>query len=163
MWLERYIKVFVFTSIIYTYYKIRYKNTNVQNILKSATEKTRLSGYFCSDTILNLSWKVFTDSKIKVLEKGLDNAPIQSKINEPELRNDFEESCRRMHLKWYFHNETTSEFSETPSFTPKSSWKPPKGHPSLEWFLSEIEKEILPIPDSRLGYSNLSQEEWQAV
>ena len=40
-------------------------------------------------------------------------------------------------------------------------WKPPKGHPSLEVFLSEIKNEIFAIPDSRLGYSNLSQEEWQ--
>ena len=68
-----------------------------------------------------------------------------------------------MRLKWYFRNEATSEFSETPSFTPKSLWKPPKGHPSLEVFLSEIEKEIFAIPDSRLGYSNLSREEWQAM
>ena len=68
-----------------------------------------------------------------------------------------------MHLKWYFRNEPSSEFSETPSFTPKSSRKPPKGHPSLELNLSEIENEIFAIPDSRLGYSNLSREEWQAM
>ena len=121
----------------------------------NATEKNRLSGYFCSDTIFNLSRKVLTDSEIKVLEKGLDYALIQSKINEPELRNDFKEFCRGMRLKWYFRNEPSSEFIETPSFTPKSSWQPPKGHPSLEVFLSEIEKEIFAIPDSRLGYSNL--------
>ena len=48
-------------------------------------KKNRLSGYFCSDTIFNLSQKALMDSKIKVLEKGLDYAPIQSKINEPEL------------------------------------------------------------------------------
>ena len=106
----------------------------------NATEKIRLSGSFCSDTIFNLSRKILTDSKIKVLEKGLDYVPIQSKINEPKLRNDFEEFCRRMHLKWYFHNEPNSEFSETPSFTLKSSWKPPKGHPSLEVLLSENRK-----------------------
>ena len=29
------------------------------------------------------------------------------------------------------------------SFTSKSLWKPPKGHPSLEVFLSKIEKEII--------------------
>ena len=68
-----------------------------------------------------------------------------------------------MCLTWYFCNESFSEFSETTSFTPKSLWKPPKGHPSLEVFLSEIEKEIFAIPDSRLGYSNLSREEWQAM
>ena len=45
----------------------------------NATGKTTLSGYFCSDTVFNLSQKVLTDSEIKVLEKGLDYAPIQSK------------------------------------------------------------------------------------
>ena len=102
------------------------------------------------------------DSEIKVLEKS-HYASVQSKIHEPELWNDFEEFSRRMHFKWYFCNEPSSEFIETPSFTPKFSWKPPKGHSSLEVFLSEIEKEIFAIPDSRLGYSNLSQEEWQAM
>ena len=56
----------------------------------NATEKNRLSGYFCSDTIFNLTRNVLTDSEIKVLEKGLEYAPIQSKINEPELRNDLQ-------------------------------------------------------------------------
>ena len=125
----------------------------------NATEKTRLSGYFCSDTIFNLSRNVLTDSEIKVLEKGFEYAPIQCKINEPELRNDFEEFCRRMRLKWYFRKEPTSEFSETPSFTSKSLLKPPKGHTSLEVFLSEIEKETFATPDSKLGYSNLSRED----
>ena len=55
---------------------------------------------------------------------------------EPELRRDFEDFARRMRLKWYFRNEPTPSFSERPSFTPKSSWKPPKGNPSLELFLS---------------------------
>ena len=52
-----------------------------------------ISGYFYSDTVFNLSKKVLTDIEIKVLEKGLDYAPIQDKINEPELRRDFEEFC----------------------------------------------------------------------
>ena len=34
-------------------------------------------GYFCSDTIFNLSHKVLSDSEIKVLEHELDFAPIQ--------------------------------------------------------------------------------------
>ena len=61
--------------------------------------KSRPSGYFCSDTVSNLSRKVLTDSEIKVLEKGLDYVSIQSKINEPEVRNDFEEFFGKMCLK----------------------------------------------------------------
>ena len=37
-----------------------------------------------------------SENGIKVLEKGLDFAPIQRKINKPELCKDSEEFCRRM-------------------------------------------------------------------
>ena len=53
----------------------------------------RLKGYFCSDTVFNLSGRVLFESEIRVLEKGLDFAPFQRKVNEPELRKDFEEFC----------------------------------------------------------------------
>ena len=76
---------------------------NIDNNSKAnAIRKTRFSGYFCSNTMFNLNRKVLMDNEIKVLEKGLDYTPIQSKINEPKLLNDFEEFCRRMRLKWYF-------------------------------------------------------------
>ena len=60
------------------------------------TVENTLCGYFCSETIFNLSHGMLTDTETKVLEKGLDFAPIQRKINEPELRR-----CRRMRLKWH--------------------------------------------------------------
>ena len=41
-----------------------------------AATNSRLSGYFCSETIFNLSKRVLTETEIKVLEKGLDFAPI---------------------------------------------------------------------------------------
>ena len=118
------------------------------------TKQYRLSGSFVSDTVFNLSRKVLTDTEIKVLEKGLDFAPIQRKLNEPELRRDFKDFCRRMRLKWYFRDEPTPFFSEQPTSSPKSSWSPPVGHPNLEVFLSQIEHEscfrflikVLPIP-----------------
>ena len=100
-----------------------------------------------------------TDTEIRILEKGLDFAPIQNKINEPELRTDFEEFCRRMRTRWHFRNEPTPEFSETPVFSLKSTWKPPIGHPNVEVFLSQIEQEIFKEVQSPLGYSNLSKEE----
>ena len=77
-----------------------------------------------------------SDTEIKILEKGLDYAPIQNKVNEPKLRQDFDEFSRKMRLKWYFRNEATEDFSETPSFRCKSSWKPPQGNASLKLFLS---------------------------
>ena len=80
---------------------------------------------------------MLTDTEIKVLEKGLDFAPIQKKLNEPELKNDFNEFCRLMRLKWHFRDESEN-FNEVPAFTQKSRWQPPQGHPCLEVFLKQI-------------------------
>ena len=87
----------------------------------NSTETTRLKGYFCSKSVFNLSTKALTEAKIKVLEEGLDYAPIQKKVNEPELRSNFKEFFKMMHLKWFFRNQPTPNFSEKPSFTPKLS------------------------------------------
>ena len=65
-------------------------------------DDSRIKGYFCSDTVFNLSNKVLTEDEMKVLEKGLDFAFIQRKVNEPELRQDFEDFGRRMRIKWHF-------------------------------------------------------------
>ena len=54
---------------------------------------TRIAGYFCPDTVFNLSNRVLTDLEVKVLKKGLDFALIQRKINEPELRQDCAQNC----------------------------------------------------------------------
>ena len=107
----------------------------MQNLQQHSSSETnsnskRIGGSFCSDT----------DTELNVLEKGLDFAPIQNKINQPERRKDFEEFCRRMRVKWYFHNDILENFREKPVFTPKFKWKPSKGHPGLEVFLSQIEK-----------------------
>ena len=45
-------------------------------------------------------------------------------------------------IKWYFRNDISENYSEKPGFTPKSKWKPPKGHSRLEVFLNQIEKEL---------------------
>ena len=47
------------------------------------TTDNRFPGYFCSETIFDLSNRVLTDTEIEVLKKGLDFAPIQKKLNEP--------------------------------------------------------------------------------
>ena len=100
-------------------------------------------------------------TEIKILEKGLDYAPIQNKVNDPELRQDL--FSRKMRRKWYFRNEATEDFSETPSFRCKLFWKSPQGNASLEFFLSQIERELFDIPKKRLGYSNFSKEEWECM
>ena len=46
---------------------------------------------------------------------------------------------------------------------PKSAWKPPKSHPNLEVFLSQVESDLFNAIESPLGYFNLSKEEWDAI
>ena len=52
----------------------------------------RICGFFCADAIFNLGSKVLTEIEINIFEKGLDFAPVQNKINEPELRKDLKSS-----------------------------------------------------------------------
>ena len=95
----------------------------------------------------------------------MDFSPVQRSFNEPELRKDFEEFARKMRIKWNFRNEPSEDFSDTPAFRPKSSWKPPPGHPGLELFLSQIEKDIFEnlVKDSTPINSNMTKEEWDAL
>ena len=53
-------------------------------------------------------------------------------INEPELRSDFEEFCRRVRTKWHFQNESTPDFSNIPYVRSKSKWSPSKHHPAID-------------------------------
>ena len=69
-----------------------------------------------------------------MLKKNLEFAPIQGKIDEPELRKDFHEFSSRMRIKWNFLNVLSQDFSEVPAFRVKSSRKPRKGHPNLKHF-----------------------------
>lgn len=44
----------------------------------------------------------------KIFEKSHDYAPVQSKIKEPELKQDFEEFYYKMRTKWHFCNGLTA-------------------------------------------------------
>ena len=131
----------------------------------TVTDEGRLQGSFCSKTVFNLSQRVLSEIVIQVLEKGLDFTPIQKSINEAELRKDFEEFSRRMRIRWNFRDQPSEDFSDKPAFRPKSNWKPPPGHPGLELFLSQLEKEIFNglLNDSISIPSNMSKEEWEAL
>ena len=79
----------------------------------------------------------------------MDFAPIQNKINEPELRSDFEEFSRRIRTKWHFRNEPTPLFSESPAFRTRPTWKSPLSHPNVEIFLSQLEQKFLHLVKNR--------------
>ena len=67
-----------------------------------------------------------TETEIRVLEKGLGFAPTPTKINETDLRADFNEFARKMRCKWFFRNKPTENFSEAPAFRVKSNMNPPR-------------------------------------
>ena len=50
-------------------------------MVEECTEQCRLTGNFVSDAVFNLSNKVLSDTEIRTLERGLDFAHIQNKIN----------------------------------------------------------------------------------
>ena len=60
-----------------------------KNITIKVTSEGWISDNFCANIVFNLSHDVLTETDIKVFEKGLDYAPIQEEINDPELRKDF--------------------------------------------------------------------------
>ena len=69
-----------------------------------------------------------------------------------------------MRITWYFYNDISHNFSEKPAFAPESKWKPKKGHPNLEVFLGQIEKEVFELTESLFQlFSNFSEEELQAM
>ena len=122
-----------------------------KNDMSNINSQSKLTGHFCSNTSFDLSQKVFPDTEIKILEKDLDYAPIQNKLNKPKLRKDFDDFSRKMRLKWYFRNKATQDFSERSSFRSKSSWKTPQRNASFELFLSQNGSELFEIPKKRLG------------
>ena len=56
-----------------------------------------------------------------------------------------------------------NNFSETTAFSPKSGWKSPKEHASLEVFLSCVEKDLSSDEMNDSTQSNLSWEEWNTL
>ena len=123
----------------------------------------RLEDYFCFKSVFNFRKKVLTETEIRALEKGLGFAPIPTKINETDLRADFNEFAGNVRCRWFFRNEPTEKFSETPAFPVKSNWNPPEGHPAIEIFISKIQTKIFSVlPGTPLDY-DLSIEEWLAM
>ena len=111
----------------------------------------------------------FTKSKelsakvISVLEKGLGFVPTPSHINEADLQRDLWEFSRKMRCKWHFRNEVPQNNEEISQFKVKSRWNPPKGHPALEAFLNETEKDVFSLIPEREKDYNLPKDEYLAM
>ena len=77
----------------------RQRLEQIPQIRDSVTKVDHLKEYFRSKSIFNKSRKMLNETEISVLEKGLDFAPIQKSLNEPEFQTGFEEFFRRMRCK----------------------------------------------------------------
>ena len=130
-----------------------------ERIVQKPGKSQRLKGYFCADTVFNLSQKALTATEIKVLERGLGFVPTPNLINEADLRRDFEDFSRKMRCRWHFRNEPSDDFSNVPAFRPKSQWNPHTGHPCVELFLSRLEKELFSFLPGKPQSYNLTKEE----
>ena len=118
-----------------------------------------LKGYFCLDVVSNLSHRVLSELEIEVSGKGSGFSPTPSFINKADLKRDFVDFSRKMRCKWYFRNDISENFSETPAFRTKSTWNPPQGHPALEIFLSQMEADVFSLLPGNTAQYNLSKEE----
>ena len=85
------------------------------------------------ETVFNLSDSVLSN-EIKLLEKDLSFAPVQRKINEPELLKDFDEFYRKREPIVILGMSLHKTLVLVAAFTGKSSWKPLLGLPNLEVF-----------------------------
>ena len=138
-------------------------NDSLETTIEPRSTKGLLKGFFCSDVVFNLSNKILYGTEINVLGKGLGFTPTPSFINESDFKRDFEDFARKMRCKWYFRNDITENFSQLPAFRNKSNWNPPKGHPALEMFLSQYEKDIFSVLLGNTSTYNLTKNESLAM
>ena len=123
--------------------------------LERVGDDSRLKSYFCSDVFFNLSHRVLSELEIEVLGKGLGFSPTSSFINEADLKRDFTNFSRKTRCKCYFRNDINENFSKTPAFRSKSTWRSPQEHHELEMFLTQIEADIFSLLRGNTTQCNL--------
>ena len=68
----------------------------------TVTDESLLKGTFCSETVFNLSHEAFTETKIKVLEGGLDFDPTQKCIRSLNCVRTLSSSIEKCELNGIF-------------------------------------------------------------
>ena len=121
----------------------------------------RLTGKFVSQSVINLSKRELSKDEISLLSKGLKFCPTPRDLDRGKIKTDLEQFGRRLRLRWFFREEE-GEF-ETNPFRPKSTFSPPKDDVAIEAYLSRLEEEILSISEHGKNYSNLTEEEQEAL
>ena len=128
--------------------------------------------------ITNLSKHQLTPGETSLFSKGLNIIPKPHKEHPATLLQDILLFDRNLRLKYYFHQDTLNESTESTESTeeedtthsnilhPSSGWSPPsRQDPFLESYKSTIQhntmKEIK--KNSKQFKKNLKKKEWQAI
>ena len=120
----------------------------------------RLTGRFVSDQVINLSNGVLSEAEISVLSKGLKFVVTPKELDYSQIKIDLENFGRRLTLKWHFRE--SEEFSEHPSFRPRSKFNPRNKDAAIELYISKLEEEIMKISANGQNFRNISREEYLA-
>ena len=131
---------------------------SVPDRLSNATslEGNRYKANFVSPNAINMSKRNLTKGEMSLLSKGLQFVPTPKHFNKALLREEPENFRRRLRLKWFFHNDE-HQFNINP-FKQRSKFNPGKNDAAIEFYLSQLEEEILSL-DKNVSYSNLTKEE----
>ena len=121
----------------------------------------RIEGRFENDKVINLSKRALTESEISILSKGLKFVATPKEIDFSQIKIDLENFGRRLRLKWHFRE--SEDFSEYPTFKPRSKFNPRNKDVAIEVYLSKIEDEIMKISVEGNNFSNISREEKLAL
>ena len=97
---------------------------------------------------------------MSLLSKGLHFVPIPKHLNKALLRKDLEDFRRKLRLKWFFLKDER-QFNINP-FKQKSKFNPSKNDAAIEFYLSQLEEEILSTDEKNL-FSNLTKGERNAL
>ena len=122
----------------------------------ASLEGNRYKANFVSPNAINMSKRNLTKDEMSLLSKGLQFVPTPKHFNKALLREEPENFRRRLRLKWFFHNDE-HQFNINP-FKQRSKFNPGKNDAAIEFYLSQLEEEILSL-DKNVSYSNLTKEE----
>ena len=155
-----------------------YHQNRSRHSSSTSTEKTKHQRRFertLTHNNINLSIYQLTPGEISLLSKGLNFIPTPNKEHPAKHLQDILLFDRKLGLKYYFYNDTTTETTELTEddnthndiLHPSSGWTPPSGQdPFLESYRSTIIHNTLKEikrKNSRKFKRNLKKEGWKAI
>ena len=89
-----------------------------------------------TSAVININ---LTLDETQLVARGLSFCPTPRHVNWTEVKADFNEFSRRMHLPEYFHGYPPQ--ANPNPFRPKSTWTPPPPHieMALDTFLDAVQ------------------------